>query len=315
MGVTNAIMEFNYLLKDELEGLEILMKQIDKDGDGDLSPEELMQSVEATRSVFEQVACCNLKDKRCADIVINPSENVANDPFTIESKFRHQPLEAIIRGESGAEGCLDEKGGAAGLVLDCLKACNMDVRSIACKHIVFIGGGAMLPGLCKGICECATAWALSGDKDWSRDLGQVIGGLKGGSLSPLPSPFIRSSLAWIGGSVFASLNSNYKKFLKLQDLDRVRDGGTSANGGSFFVSPDWRSLDYHHWQFWGPAAVRLVCDTFDGFEGWMWMSNPLLLSSSPPLLLSSFLYYSPNTSSYPHNTQGRGSDVEHWRGR
>ncbi len=156
MGVTNAIVSFNHLLKDELEGLDLLMKQMDTDGDGDLSPEELHNAVEATRPVFEKVACCNLKDKKCADLVVYPAQNVANEPFTIESRFRHLPLEVIITGVSDAEGVADENGGTAGLLLECLAACNHDVRAIASNHIVICGGGATIPGLPAAICDMAS---------------------------------------------------------------------------------------------------------------------------------------------------------------
>lgn len=63
VGVSNAIKSFNHLLKDELAGLELLMKMMDTDGDGELSKEELEAAVEATRPLFEKVACCNLKVK------------------------------------------------------------------------------------------------------------------------------------------------------------------------------------------------------------------------------------------------------------
>jgi hypothetical protein len=106
--------------------------------------------------VFEKVACCNLKDKKCADLVVYPAQNVANEPFTIESKFRHLPLEVIITGVSDAEGCADENGGTAGLLLECLAACNHDVRAIACAHIVICGGGATIPGLPAAICDLAS---------------------------------------------------------------------------------------------------------------------------------------------------------------
>lgn len=263
VGVSNAILSFNHLLKDELEGLEILMKRMDTDGDGELSHEELQASIEATRPLFEKVACCNLKDKQCKDMTVLPSQDVANEPFTIESKYRHEPLQVIMTGDSSAEGCVDEWGGVVGLLFDCLMASNIDVRSIACKHIVICGGGAMIPGLPQAICDEATK-AASQTSPLNRPLKQhlgladVVARLPEGRFSVLPSPFLRSSLAWIGGSIFASIPSNYSRFVKLSQLiSHTREGGTSGNGGFFYCAPDWQSLDSANWTFWS-CAVREV---------------------------------------------------------
>ena len=85
--------------------------------------------------------------------------------------------------------------------------------------------------------------------------------LPGGKLHPLSSPFVRSSMSWIGGSIFASLKDNAARFVKLSDLTgRERPGGTSGNGGIFYVAPDWQSLDSKAWSFWGPCAARAPSD-------------------------------------------------------
>ena len=46
-------------------------------------------------------------------------------------------------------GCIDEYGGAAGLLLKSLKSCNHDVRSAVVHNIIFCGGGSMIPGILK----------------------------------------------------------------------------------------------------------------------------------------------------------------------
>ena len=43
-------------------------------------------------------------------------------------------------------GCIDENGGAAGLLLRSLKACSYDVRSSVINNIIFCGGGALIAG-------------------------------------------------------------------------------------------------------------------------------------------------------------------------
>jgi hypothetical protein len=48
--------------------------------------------------------------------------------------------------------CVDESGGAAGLMLECLRACNHDVRLKASRNIIFIGEGAMIPGNGVDVC-------------------------------------------------------------------------------------------------------------------------------------------------------------------
>jgi hypothetical protein len=81
--------------------------------------------------------------------------------------------------------------------------------------------------------------------------------MPGGKLQPLPSPFVRSSMSWIGGSIFASLKENASRFVKLSDLTgRQRPGGTSGNGNAFYVAPNWQSLDSGVWSFWGPCQAR-----------------------------------------------------------
>jgi hypothetical protein len=38
-------------------------------------------------------------------------------------------------------------GGAAGLLLECLRSCDADIRGIVIENIVIYGGGAMIPGI------------------------------------------------------------------------------------------------------------------------------------------------------------------------
>ncbi len=49
--------------------------------------------------------------------------------------------------------CVDEKGGAAGILLESLRACNHDVRLRAAQHIVIMGEGAVISAMCV-LCLC-----------------------------------------------------------------------------------------------------------------------------------------------------------------
>ena len=40
----------------------------------------------------------------------------------------------------------DEIGGTAGIILECLKSLNSDVRAVVVQNILFCGGGSMIPG-------------------------------------------------------------------------------------------------------------------------------------------------------------------------
>ena len=40
----------------------------------------------------------------------------------------------------------DEIGGIAGLVLECIRSCNSDVRPLVVQNILCVGGGSMIPG-------------------------------------------------------------------------------------------------------------------------------------------------------------------------
>ena len=40
----------------------------------------------------------------------------------------------------------DEIGGLAGLILECVRSCNADVRPLVVQNILCVGGGSMVPG-------------------------------------------------------------------------------------------------------------------------------------------------------------------------
>jgi hypothetical protein len=113
-----------------------------------------------------------------------------------------------------------------------------------------------------------------------------------GNLVPYESPFIPSSLAWMGGSLFSSLQSNDVKFITLKNLMEqyqskvaqntpsrgdemstklVEEKGGNANQEEqdnyriirekqldlfthvdLLEAPDWLSTDEKDWTFFGP---------------------------------------------------------------
>jgi actin-related protein len=88
----------------------------------------------------------------------------------------------------------EEIGGIVGVISQTLAACNCDIRRVAEKHIIFCGGGASIPGLPEAV--QSKIFEMSG---------KLIG------LYSLP--FEKSLLAWIGGSIFASMASNDGVFI------------------------------------------------------------------------------------------------------
>lgn len=113
-----------------------------------------------------------------------------------------------------------------------------------------------------------------------------------GNAVPYESPFIPSSLAWMGGSLFSSLQSNDVKFITLKDLmeqyqsiaaqnfpsrgDEMTTKLVEKKGGNakqeeqdnyriirekqfdlfkhvdLLEAPDWLSTDEKDWTFFGP---------------------------------------------------------------
>eukprot|EP01042_Synura_sphagnicola_P000384 gene384-401_t len=173
--------------------------------------------------------------------------------------------------------CIDEFGGVPGLLLAVLEACDTDTRQLVAGHVVICGGGATLPGLPNAVCVRATQLALDespSHSPWS--LGPVIARLPSREITVAPTPFARSSLHWIGGSLFAAVKANDEKYVRLeeyrataqllrqqleqqkvteQDQAAMRPWSPEGGGGRPRV-PDWMSLDDAlRYRFFGSPLV------------------------------------------------------------
>lgn len=176
-------------------------------------------SMHAIEPVFERIACCVAEGQssKISDVIVLPSDGVSATPFTIAAEARQYCLELLITGENTTEGCVDEMGGVVGILLRSLRAVAVDIRSQVAQRIVFIGGGAMISGLVREICARATEIASS-DPYFKRSVGAVLKNLPLQRFSAAPAAFPRSTAAWVGGSLFASLKSSAAKFLTLKDF-------------------------------------------------------------------------------------------------
>lgn len=80
------------------------------------------------------------------DVSVSPQSNISGKSFTLPKETRYACMECLISGSSESDGCVDEFGGAVGLLLRSLKACSHDVRAAVADQLIFAGGGAMIPG-------------------------------------------------------------------------------------------------------------------------------------------------------------------------
>lgn len=153
---------------------------------------------------------------------------------------------------------MDESGGLVGAILGVLRGCSVNVRASVSSHLVFCGGGAMIPGLLSGACDRATR-VIETDPSY-QCLRGVLQKLPRQRLEPQKTHFLRSSLPWVGASLFASLPSNARKFVKAEDLK-------PANSDSLYIAPDWQSLNSRDWRFLSPVPLPPEDDESSGVGG------------------------------------------------
>lgn len=97
---------------------------------------------EEFRELFEKVADCS--EKVCS---INISENNMGE-FVLLPDVRQNCVSSLISGNTTIDDeSEDEVGGAAGLILECLRSCDADIREIVIENIIVCGGGVMIPGV------------------------------------------------------------------------------------------------------------------------------------------------------------------------
>lgn len=96
---------------------------------------------EEFRELFEKVADCS--ENVCS---INICENNMEE-FVLLPDARQNCVSSLISGNTTIDDeSDDEVGGAAGLLLECLRSCDADIREIVIENIIVCGGGAMIPG-------------------------------------------------------------------------------------------------------------------------------------------------------------------------
>ena len=154
----------------------------------------------------------------------------------------------------------DEVGGAAGALLETLRRCARDVRACAARRVIFAGGGAAIAGMANAVCAAAARRA-------ERD--PRYADLCACPLRPAPATaFSPADLAWVGGSLFASVKANEAKFVRLQDLGHVAPAPPSPVPAEaapllatahklgltdVLAAPDWLSVHEKDWAFFAPV--------------------------------------------------------------
>ena len=80
--------------------------------------------------------------------VSQPCVGINDAAFVLPGAMRRACLQVLIDGTLEAEDETndDEFGGVSGLLAECLRRCNHDVRAVVVESVLFTGGGAMIPG-------------------------------------------------------------------------------------------------------------------------------------------------------------------------
>jgi actin-related protein len=203
-----------------------------------------------SKDLFEKIGFCT---DSTTDLYVAPRGGLSNKGFAISTRqscFNH-----IVRGTIEDENDKDEFGGVAGSLLECIRSCPNDVRSIVSSNIIFCGEGSEIPGLPNAICREATLKA-NNDLKYEK-IKDIFNSLHDQKFTLEECDYSRTNLSWIGGSLFSSLKSNDTKFIKLKDfstnindderLDNVVDSERSLS------APDWMSLTTSDWIFLGPC--------------------------------------------------------------
>jgi len=236
----------------------------------------------AARQLFEMLACAHSAPMPMPpDIDVPSSKGVSNTSFVVPAALRIACLKSLLTGKDddddddddddgddvgdspepavagqseAEEFIVDEAGGSSGILVESLKACNHDVRRLVSMNIVFCGGGAAVPNIAEATCLEATRQALTND-NLERTIKQLVLSSPNQKLVSRNTPFVPSSLAWIGGSLFASIRSNDAKFVRLESFRNQRKSQQTSENSSgipdkaeamnsaVLECPDWMSLD------------------------------------------------------------------------
>ena len=190
-------------------------------------------TAQAAKSLFERVACCKRETEDgtkdvgdVVDISVAMPGGGGGVDVILPATLRTDCLEGLISGcytdvDTEEVEVVCELGGAVGTLLECAVSCNHDVRASVLRNVVVCGGGAMLPGLPESICHRATVRSLEEER-YAKNVRRPVLGLPGqcitasASASDTTDPnilgtgtgngagaFAASSLAWVGGGLFA----------------------------------------------------------------------------------------------------------------
>lgn len=175
--------------------------------------------------------------------------------FSIPFEMRQACIMSLILGDASDTDISDECGGLVGLLLNCIRSCNMDIRSAVSKNIIVCGGGSAIPGLPHTLLH--EALSRTEADPTCAPLRSVLRTAcqPDGQLLPVSLPFPGPSLAFVGASIFGSADlaaNNDAKFLKLKDFK-----GRLPPSPGLLAAPDWLSLDAKMWTFFGPKPVLL----------------------------------------------------------
>ena len=153
---------------------------------------------------------------------------------------RSEELEKLL---GSGEWAQDEFGGLAGMLLDCLAKCPVDVSSVVASHVVFCGGGASIAGLTREIERVAVENYTTLEKYKAL---RVLMPANPDSQIAEDVCFPPHLLAWVGGSLLASCKGVQSRFVKESVVGRT------------VVSidvPDWLSTHSEDWKFLAPSRV------------------------------------------------------------
>jgi len=232
--------------------------------------EEVGENLEEAyvRDLFERVAVALPEGEQASDVLLESHQHRPGcSDGAVPGWVRHQCLDTLIRGCDSQDGeSRDEAGGAVGVVLACLLKCGVDLRRALLRNLVICGGGAGIPGVADAVwAGVVTSISCSSEDQPSPSRYSELRHLIVTSSSPnLPaSPFDRTSLAWIGGSLFASIKIPNVTTLVSQTSSRQLCNRSRYISRDEYIQraanarvPDWTCTDNSewNWRFFGATA-------------------------------------------------------------
>lgn len=203
----------------------------------------------SSKDLFHKITFCPESELESKDLYIAPREGLSKFGFVISTKQSSSCFNHLVCGTIEDDNDKDEIGGVSSAILECLRACPYDVRSLVSSNIMFCGEGSDIPGLPSSIYREATI-KLKSDRKYEK-IKEIVN-----TFTIEENNYKNSNLAWIGGSLFSSLKSNDKKFLKLRDITNKGIADESSSS-TFLDAPDWMDITSpNEWIFFGPSTLR-----------------------------------------------------------